>query len=323
MIHPKIPLTVGIKTRYKLIAINAKTGKERELSGWSPNVLLTSGRNELANRDWFTHVQLGTDSTVASSGQTALLGFVAGTNTVYDDTWNAAPAAPYYGWRRKRFRFAVGSGLANQNLNEVGIGWSSAGGDTIATRALIVDLDGVQTSATPLPDEIVDVVVEVRYYPPLGDSTGTVVLNGVTYNYTVRAANVTSSTAWGANIGRKIASSAGNNSDWSAFDNDIGTLETSPNGLSVPSDNSLDYTNAYQNNSYQIVFGMTAGPGVADTSGWYVTTGKLCRSIRFKTTAGWYQVQFDSQASPGNGVPKDETFTFTLQAVLGWDEAVV
>jgi hypothetical protein len=91
----------------------------------------------------------------------------------------------------------------------------------------------------------------------------------------------------------------------------------------VPSNNSNDYTQAYQNNSYQIKFGMIVGPGTADVDGWYVTTGKLCRSIRVKTTAGWYQIQFDSQSNPGFGVPKDNTRTFTLQLVLGWQEQAI
>jgi hypothetical protein len=276
----------------------------------------------LANQnDWFAYCQVGTDNTAPAIGQTGLLGYVAGTNNIQETVTGAESVAPYYGWKRKRFRFDPGE--TSGNLNEVGIGWAGTSGATLVTRALIVDINGDQTTITPLPTEILDVVVEVRYYPPLTDATGTVVLNSVTYNYIVRAANVTSSTAWAVNIGSKIQSIATSNADWSGYDNDIGTIDQSPNGVSTPSDNSNDYTNAYSNNSYQIVFGMIVGPGTANSSGWYITTGKLLRSILFKTTAGWYQIQFDSQASPGNGVPKTDLFTMQVQFVLGWDEQVI
>jgi hypothetical protein len=317
-----ISFNVGIKTLYKVIGVNPVTGQERDLSAWSENTILTSGRNEMANRDWFTYVQLGTDNTIPAATQTSLLGYVAGTNTIIEDV-KGTNSSPYYGYRRKRFRFAAGVGLGGENLNEVAIGWAGTTGANIAARALLVDIDGNQTTVTPLTDELVDVIVEVRYYPPTTDVTGTVTLDGVTYNYIVRAAEVLNTSAWADSIGSQIESTAGFNSDWAAFDGDLGTVEQSPNGLSVPSNNSNDYTQAYQNNSYQIKFGMIVGPGTADVDGWYVTTGKLCRSIRVTTTAGWYQIQFDSQSNPGFGVPKDDTRTFTLQLVLGWQEQVI
>ena len=113
---------VGIKTFYKFYSVNPNTLDRVALTGWCSNSILTSGRNEMANRNWFTSCQLGTDSTSATSTQTGLLGYVAGTSTITDDIYGAQASAPYYGWRRKTFRFAVGSGIANENLNEVGIG---------------------------------------------------------------------------------------------------------------------------------------------------------------------------------------------------------
>ena len=61
-----------------------------------------------------------------------------------------------------------------------------------------------QTTITPLADEILDVVVEVRYYPPLTDTTGTVTLNGIDYDYIIRAASITNVAGWGEFIGNKI-----------------------------------------------------------------------------------------------------------------------
>ena len=321
MLQNIISMNVGIKTRYKFIAVNPNTMEERELSGWCENILLTSGRNELANRNWFTYCQVGTDSTAPAIGQTGLLGYVAGTNQIEETVTGTQSSAPYYGWKRKRFRFNPGEAVGN--LNEVAIAWAGTAGANCVTRALIVDINGVQTTITPLVTEILDVVVEVRYYPPLIDTTGTVVLNGITYNYIVRAAAATSSSAWALSIGDRIQSYAISNADWSGYDNDIGTIDQAPNGVSVQSDNANDYTNAYSNNSYQIIFGMIVGPGTLNSTGWYITTGKLLRSILFKTTAGWYQIQFDSQANPGFGVPKTDAFTMQVQFILGWSEQAI
>ena len=314
-------INVGIKTRYKFIAVNPETLEERDLSGWCENILLTSGRNELAKRDWFTYCQVGTSATLPAVGQTGLLGFVAASNNIQEDVSGTQGSVPYYGWRRKRFRFDPGEAVGN--LNEVAIAWAGTAGANCVTRALIVDINGVQVTVTPLVTEILDVVIEVRYYPPLSDSTGTVVFDGVTYDYIARAAVVTNTSAWANTIGTQIRSYAVVNGDWSAYDDNISTIDLGPNGVPVSSDNSNDYTNTYSENSYQIVFGMIVGPGTLNTSGWYITTGKLLRSLLIKTTAGWYQIQFDSQASPGFGVPKTNSYTMQVQFILGWQEQAI
>ena len=68
---------------------------------------------------------------------------------------------------------------------------------------------------------------------------------------------------------------------------------------------------------------MNVGPGTNNVSGWSITTGKLLRSVRIKTTAGSYQIQFDSQSNPGFGIPKTSDYNMTFQAILGWTEKVL
>ncbi len=305
-----------IEIIYQLFSFNPKTGKQTALTGKFGNIILTVGRNEMAKQDWFTAVQVGEDNTVPVAGQTALLGYKAGTSNVIEDAYGAQGTAPYYGWRRKRLRFGVGVTAAI--LSEIAIGWSPNAGDNIATRALIVDIDGVITTVTPLADEILDAVIEIRYYPPLGTSTGTVVFDGITYDYIIKAAQVTSSGAWGQHCGTKIQSYGIGNTDWNSYNDDLGTLEQTPSGTSIEADNSNDYTNVYSENSYQIEFGIHVGP-----TGWNQLTGKLLRSIRCCSTAGYYQVQFDSQSSPGNGVPKTDAKNISIQCVLGWNEYII
>jgi hypothetical protein len=309
---------VGVKTRFMVRRISAVSNEVRQETGWSYNTLLTNGRNQLGQQsNWAYAVQLGTDFTAPDAGQSGLLGYVNGTSNVEELVFGAQSSAPWYGWKRIRFRFLPGEVVGN--LNEVGLGWSISSGSTIAFRELLEYINGIQTTVTPLPDEYVDVVVEIRCYPPLTDATGTVAFNGVTYDYIVRASEVTSSTWWGANLGTEIRHLDSFSSWWSAFDDDIGaTLDLGPSGVAYLPDGTNAYDIAYSNNSYQRKMAQIGGP-----TAWNATTGKKLRSLRFVTTAGAYQVQFDSQSSPGTGIPKTDGFNIKFQFVVGWQEQVI
>lgn len=313
----RIPLQTTIYTLYKFESVHPVTGKRTLLADWSGNILLTAGKYALSQRgDWFTCCQVGNNNTAPSTAHTGLQGYVAGTSTVQANDYGVTVSGTLYGWRRKTLRFGVGT--VSGNLSEVAIGWGTTDSSNITTRALIVDSNGDTTTVTPLIDELLDVTIEVRYYPPLRDTTGTVVFNGVTYDYIARACNVSNKEAWAAGIGDQIESVAAFVTDWEVYDGDIGaTISDSPSGLSVPSDNISDYTVAPAATA-AINVGMSVGAGVNDTDAWSITTGKLLRSLRIKTTAGWFQIQFDSQSSPGNGIPKTNLFTMQMEFILSW-----
>jgi hypothetical protein len=219
---------------------------------------------------------------------------------------------------RKRFRFDTDSAVGGEILAEITVGWSAEEGDNAVTRSLPVDIDGETTTVVPQIGEILDVIVEIQYYPPLEDATGTVVFDEVTYDYILRAANVTSKAIWGDFIGQKIQSYAISVDTWSVYDDDIGTILLGPSGVPTASDNSNDYTQAYSDNSYEIVFGMIVGP-----LGWNSLTDKLLRSLSILTTAGQYQIQFNNPIIGDIGVPKVDSKIITAQFILGWDEEII
>jgi len=313
--HPE--MVIGVKTRYMLFNVNPITGKETQLTGWSENTLLTTGRNSLAlQANWVNAIHLGTDATDPNAGQTGLIGFVAATtllSTAYPTTSGAAAVPPYYGWKRIRFRFTPGQAVGN--LNEVGLGWTTTPGD-IAFRALLVDINGIQTTVVPFIDEYVDVVAEIRYYPPLDDVTGTVDFDGITYNYIIRAAEVTSGTHWGSNIGVAIGHHDLFTSYWQAYDGDLGTIAQAPSGVAYAADGTNAYDLAYSNNSYERQMAQIGGPAA-----WNALGGKKLRSFRFVTKAGAFQVQFDSQSVPGFGIPKNDNYNIKFSFVISWAEA--
>lgn len=294
--------------------IKALTGECVQDTGFFPNKILTSGRNVMGTQaSWMTHCHVGTDSTPPIAGHTGLLGLIATTGTITTTTFGAQGSAPFYGWKRRTFRFAVGATAAI--LSEVGVGWGS-GASQLVSRALIIDsLTGLPTSVTPQPDEILDVTYEMRYYPPLSDVEQEVTLFGTVYETVTRAAAVAATASWAQDIGVKIGVDPGAD-DFVAYDGVIGTIETYPSGLTANCDNSSQFNKAYSNNSYTIGMQCNTGP-----TGWVLGAGIRCLSI--ESTAGAYQTSFAAQ-SGGGRIPKlADLYSMAMVWNITWFEGTI
>jgi len=315
-------ISIGVKVRgfVKLEAFNPETGERRLLADWFPNQILLSGMAQMDLRsDWMDWCQVGTSDAAVSEVQTSLQGHVAGTSTLApaETIVGAQATPPYYGWRQTVYRFDLLTG-SNQNLNEVGVGWGDGepgNENTLISRALIVDINDDRITPTWKVGEQLDMTYELRYYPPLVDATGDVTLNGVVYNYIVRAAAVTSTFDWGTPVGDQMGMrpAAGY---WVAWDSDIGAItDAGPtSGLSANCDNSNQYDLVVAP-AYTI--GMVCDCGSA---GWNLVGGM--RSLVFNTKAGSYQVQFTAdiaEPTAGDPIPKDNTFSMHFQFDLSWD----
>lgn len=285
---------------------------KRVLADWFPNKILDNGRNRMGtNSDWLNACQVGTDSTLPLSTDTGLLGYLAGTSSIITNTVGAEASAPYYAWRRKKYRFSVGA--AAGNISEVGVGWSTSAGAFLITRALIVDANGDPTTPTVQSDELLDVTYEMRYYPPLTDVTGQVTLNSVVYDYTIRAAKVNSSSDWANGIGSVVQANT-TYLGWLVYSGNLGTIVQDPNGTTDDSDND-GASQAYSNNSFQRKVYNSCG-----INGWNLVGG--IRSFIVPTTAGRYQMEVSSNPG-GTTIPKDNTFQLFMQWVISWAAANV
>lgn len=136
--------------------------------------------------------RVGSGSTAPVATDTQLQSQVSSTNSV-TFTQGVSAGAPWYGWTRGVYTFAVGT--AAGVLSEVGFGWSNTGA-TLFSRALITDGGGTPTTITVLSDEILQVTYEVRLYSPTADVTGTYTFGGTDYAWTLRAANANNSNMW-------------------------------------------------------------------------------------------------------------------------------
>lgn len=301
-------LNVGIKGYLRLQTVNKFSGKIRIDTGWFPNLILDTGRNAMGTRsDFIDCAQVGTDNTAPNVGQAAMLGYQAGTTDIQstlDGQQSSTP--PYYGWKRRVYRFAAGTVAAN--LSEAGVGWATTG-STLYSRALILDpITQLPTTITPLADEALDLSYELRYYPPTVDVTSpSVTLDGITYDTTTRGAEVNSSN-WSSSIGAEVGYASELN--WNAYDGNIGTQLQNPSGSSAGPATPVMNNLVYSNNSYERVLTCQV-----DIDGWNLGAG--IRSLRIRTTAGSFQTQFD--ANPGGAtIPKTTGYTMIMKWKLAW-----
>ena len=277
-------MNATLKGFYRLLV--GPPGQPRIDTGWFENLVLDSGLNRIGSGDWATHCQVGTDNTPPQAANTGLLGLFATTTTIAESTSGAQGSAPYYGYLRRKYSFAQGT-FNNTNLQEVGIGWNGG----LFSRALIAAIDGNPTAITVLADEQLDVIYELRLYPPLTDTVTTFEFEGTTYTYTARAAAVTSgSTAmgWGMS-GGAVAISAGTVSAPLAYDGAMGALTTTPSGNSATS--TTRSSAAYGNNNLYRDLSATWGLDKANFA-----TG--VKSVLLYTTGlGAFQMEIDPPLS--------------------------
>jgi hypothetical protein len=282
-------------------------GTRRVLADWFPNLITDGGLEQMANAaNYLTWCQVGSGSTAPNVLDTALVTRVAGTSTIQSTSGSAQSTEPYYTWRRNNYRFAEGA--AAGNLAEVGVGWASTG--SLFSRALILDGDGNPTTVTILSDEILDVTYEFRIYPRTTDVTGSVTFTGNiggTYDWTMRAANVTSaSSTQGWTITTQAGDSmggAGSAAGTLSYSGTAGAITGQPSGTT--SQSTSHTVQAYSAGSlerrFSIVFDLDRGN----------LTGGL-RSVRVKAGVGTFQVQFDP------AIPKTLNDRLTLVYYHSW-----
>lgn len=266
--------------RYRLL-IGQPSQAPRIDTGWFDNLVLDSGLNRIGSGNWFTHCQVGTNNTPPQVTNTALAGLFATSTTITESVGGAQGSEPYYGYLRKRFSFTQGT-FANTNLSEVGVGWDTG----LFSRALTVDAEGNPTTITVLSNEGLDVLYEIRLYPPLTDQTSEITVGSTTYTLTARAANVTSSSStvgWAPSGGQALQSSPSNAPF--VYDGLIGAITTSPSGNSAVS--ASRSTSSYSNNSLQ----------VAMSANWALTAGNFAAGIKsllfYTTGVGAWQIGID------------------------------
>lgn len=302
IIEPKSELVLPsfVSGRYRMTA-NNRRGKTRVVADWFDNLITDNGLNQLGtlgHSTYASYCRVGSGSTAPANSNTSLVSQIASTSTTQSTVSGAAASSPYYGYVQLTKRFA--EGVATGNLSEVGMGATASGAD-LFSRALILDGGGSPTTITILSDETLDVTYELRFYSPASDVTGSIVIGGVTYNYTLRT-RVATSSIWAPN------SSAPGTATTSlfAFNGAIGAVTASPSGTSSNS-SSLSLA-SYSSSSYYRDLTITYGLNNGNLAG-----GILATVFTMNSNSGQqYQMGFDV------AIPKDSTKILTFVHRFSW-----
>lgn len=286
--------TVGGK--FRMVAIKPD-GTERILADWFDNLITDAGMDRMATGGAvMSQAVVGSSNAAPTNSNVAMGTLVAMTGAVTAGVQGNASSAPYFGWYRKTFRFAVGT--AAGTLREVGVAWDYGSGG-LFSRALIKDSAGDPTEVVVLADEVLDVTYELRLYPPAADSTFDVEISGVTYSCVLRAASVT-----GNEWTPLQQAGAGGYPIARCYSGDIGSVTQSPSGTQ----NLVGLTlGTYATGSFSLDIDITAQLTDANFAGGV-------KSVLF--SSGWLG-SFQCSFTPA--IPKDGNKVLVLNTTISWD----
>ena len=291
---------------YKLEAMRPD-GRIRPLTDWFPNLITNVGLDAMgslaSNRVPFYVSVVGTGNTAPHVNDTNLVTQV-GQSGVANATNGRQPTEPYFGWMRKTFQHAQGQ--ATGNLAEVGIRSETTA--TLMSRALILDGGGVPTTITVLADEFLNVSYELRMYPPLTDTLGTITLEDVLRDTIGRANQVTDDSPWSQELGvRPVYTWDGIGFTHAFYEGPLNDILTLPGGASVAGGSITP--GAYTGGTYKKTFtggiGLSAGNFAGGIGAWMI-----------RTSIGSYKIGFDPP------LMKTNTKTLSLTAELTWARKV-
>jgi hypothetical protein len=265
------------------VRVDAKRpdGSVREVLDWFPNLILNTGLDYLGSGNGYLgHCKVGDGTSTPVVTQTTLDSQKASTNTTFASDLNSASvAAPWYGFYRRFFEFAVGT--AAGNLTELGFGPSSG---PLFSRTLFKDGSGNPVTIVILSDEILQVTYEARQYAPETDAAFSgIVMEGVARSGVVRAAQASSGSAW-SHINNNVSNGNSFGSSLSTYSGDLGSVTSVPTGLSGSSVSSATY-GSYVPGSYFLdvtwAFSLSQGNAAGGV-----------KSVAFNNSRGQYQANF-------------------------------
>lgn len=220
--------SVGFEGKYR-IKLQNPDGSLRE-SYEFPNLITDLGLNGIGTNgtSWVTTVAFGTGTAVPIASDSSVSGTVVTTTTTGTSVTGYEAGPPPYTYIIYRHEFA--QGVATGNWTEIGIGRNST---TLWSRALILDSGGTATTLTIIATDIVTVEYELRAYPSTTDVTGTRVIGGVSYNYTLRPSILNSYANFRVDAFVSGSWMSKSSSIPNVFADTIGAITGSPSGVSA------------------------------------------------------------------------------------------
>lgn len=254
------------------------------------------------------YARVGTGTSTPTATQTALDTQIASASTgSFASSATNEGVAPYRTTQTWTATFAQGAVVGN--ITEIGVG-TAATGNNLFSRALIVDGNGNPTSITLTSIDQLTVYYTVRVTPPTSDVTGALVLNGTTYNYTMRICNAASFMTNNNNFNGYFFSGYGSSAinTYPAGSNLGAVTAAGPSGSTSGTAGSSS-TAAYTTGTYyrDTTFSLTPAQGNA-------TGGIQCMRLILDQNYSnhQYQVRFDTP------IPKTNTQSFSITLRTSW-----
>lgn len=286
---------------YKIEARNIKTGNSRILADWFSNIVTDTGLNYV-NNNFMDYCQIGVAADLPLITDTTLGRYLTNKGSPTKTRGNYGAGNYWVGYTRAYFSFAAGTipmpGSALVDIAELGVSSSSSGNLFSKTRT--VDAIGVPTIIPVLIDEDLNITYELRLTPPLTDLVGSIVLDNIEYNYTVRAVRVgTQGTTTGWSVDQSTPGWANMDTLYILATNILvdvsGIPGTTGSEIGIASNSRPTNTSAYS----------TFTVGTTYTS--------AINGFSFKAGMGEYQLVFDTP------LPKNNTNVLTLGLGWSWD----
>ena len=300
---------------------NEIAGTGEVVADWFDNMILNSGLDLIATTwGYCNNIVVGSGTGEVLPGQTALQNQIAFSDKTQSDTRGAQiDELPYYGWRRITKRFNAGFGGGNVNISEVGALPNAGYFNNLFSRALVRDAMGNPTVIPILADETLDVTYEVRSYPASSDATGTIVLKGISRDYTIRSMSMHNGGSFTQGIGEPIFASDYDNWRFNVIANGgvgLGPITRSKNDI-----NNAAFPNVYSALISTLVGGYSSGNYYRDIQtaidlgdgNWANGIG----TIGISYGPGAFQIYFDPPPVKTN----TEKFTFVTR--VSWGRKVI
>ena len=295
------PSRVAMRGRFRLMAY-AANGLLRHDTGFFDNLVLDAGLNRWGTSGIIYGAAIGSGTSTPLANQTQLDTLLAYSTTLQSEVGAAQATAPYFYTLTLTYRFTFGS---SQTVREVGVGWAST---TLFSRALVVDPGGTPTDISMLDGETLDVVYQLRMYPPTTDFAANLAISGTNYDIVGRAINVDSAIGIsspgndGISIDRNAAIEA---YSANAFTGPIGAIDGTVSGTIIAIGSVSNP--AYSNGSLQRQTTITSG----------LNDGNLSGGIG-AVKVFWYGTNIGYQYGFTPKLPKDNTKTMTLNFTHSW-----
>lgn len=289
-------INVGIKGEYKAVVL--RDGQVHHETDWFDNLILNSGLDYLGSDSLGVanaYCRVGTGTTPAAVNQTNLIAQVASKLYTDTDLTNLGVSQDYASLIT--YQYIFDQGALSTTITEVGVGWD-ASGSSLFSRALF------SNSITVTSIDQLIIYYRFRIEPPLSDINGSLIIDGTSYNFTSRVAEVAT---FGLSINLLVPSSFSRITDCITYGD---TAELGPVTGNLSASSTGDGADSYTYQTY-----VSESLTRTTTASYLPSSSNIPGGIKGFRVFGLY---FKWQMLLNNPIMKDNLNLFTLTFRVGW-----